>query len=251
MFCELYKAAPVCCAVLTAFVLCCPARVQAAHSGVLAPGAACDAAGRVAEMAAHIPRGLLRAIGQVESGRPDAASGAVLPWPWTLNLSGQGRFYASQDEALMALRQAVAEGVRSIDVGCFQVSLLYHPDAFPSLAAALDPVANANYAAEFLASLQQRTGNWPTAVAWYHSAEATRGEPYRAAVLARWDRREGSAETIQSDPFVVHIGGAIARMLPVVWTPLQPSSVVTVRPQPGMRPFRLPRVMTPMLARQF
>ena len=41
-----------------------------------------------------------------------------------------------------------AQGARSIDVGCMQVNLLHHADAFASLEQAFDPVANARYAAD-------------------------------------------------------------------------------------------------------
>ena len=227
--------------------------MRAARSEVTTPGAACDAAGRAAETAARIPAGLLHAIGQVESGRPDAVSGTTEPWPWTLDLSGEGRFYASKYEALTALQQAVAAGVRSIDVGCFQVNLLYHPDAFPSLEAALDPVANANYAAAFLDSLRQRTGDWKTAVAWYHSAEALRGGLYRDAVEARWG---GSPAAEPSDPFVLHIGrGSTAGFEPAVWTPFPSpvTSIPTLQRERAVSPERrrshLPQVITPVPVR--
>jgi hypothetical protein len=46
-----------------------------------------------------------------------------------------------------------AAGITSLDVGCLQVNLAQHPDAFSTLAAAFDPVANADYGAAFLTSL--------------------------------------------------------------------------------------------------
>jgi hypothetical protein len=35
------------------------------------------------------------------------------------------------------------EGVRSIDIGCMQINLVHHPDAFGSLEAGFDPITNA------------------------------------------------------------------------------------------------------------
>ncbi len=78
------------------------------------------------------------------------------------------------------------QGQRNIDVGCFQVNLGYHPDAFPTLAAAFDPQSNADYAAGFLATLYARTGTWQDAVAAYHSATPWQGAAYRTRVFAQW-----------------------------------------------------------------
>jgi hypothetical protein len=145
----------------------------------------------IAERSAGIPEGLLLAIGVRESGRFDPQTGRALPWPWSVNRDGQGKIFATQDEAVAYVAEAQRAGSRSIDVGCFQISLKYHPGAFASLQEAFDPTANAAYAARFLRELYDREGNWETAVADYHSATSWFGEPYRDAVLAIW-RGEGS-----------------------------------------------------------
>ena len=100
----------------------------------------------------RLPLRLLGAIAEVESGRPDSA-GKVRPWPWTINVEGRGEFFASKQQAIDAVRAVQAQGVRSIDVGCMQVNLMHHPNAFASLDAAFDPTANALYAARFLNTL--------------------------------------------------------------------------------------------------
>ena len=56
---------------------------------------------------------------------------------------------------MAAVRAMQANGVRSIDVGCGQINLMYHPDAFPNLELAFDPQANAAYAARFLKALSR------------------------------------------------------------------------------------------------
>jgi len=132
-----------------------------------------------------LPSGLLLAIGQVESGRFDPRLERRVPWPWTIDLAGAPLFFANATDAVAAARAADRSGV-SEDVGCFQISLLYHPHAFASLAEAFDPVANARYAADFLTELYARTGSWPAAVALYHSATPALGEPYAARVLSTW-----------------------------------------------------------------
>ncbi len=144
----------------------------------------CAAAAAAAEQRFGIPNGLLLAIGHVETGR--SGPGGAAPWPWSINAAGQDQILASLPEAVAAVRARQAGGVASIDVGCFQVNLMYHPAAFASMEEAFDPVANATYAAAFLASLHTRTGGWQAAVAAYHSATPARGLPYRDRVLADW-----------------------------------------------------------------
>jgi soluble lytic murein transglycosylase-like protein len=76
--------------------------------------------------------------------------------------------------------------VRSIDVGCAQINLMYHPSAFASVEQAFDPASNADYAARFLKELRDTTagGNWMTAAGDYHSLTPELAEPYRQQVEA-------------------------------------------------------------------
>lgn len=150
------------------------------------PGAQCRAAIAQAERIGAIPAQLLAAIGRVESGRRDPVSGSFSPWPWTVNAEGKGYYFDSKAEAIAAVRKMNAEGVHSIDVGCLQVNLMHHPNAFTSLEAAFDPVQNATYAAKFLNDLHSQSVNWPKATALYHSANPELGEPYQNKVLAAW-----------------------------------------------------------------
>ncbi len=151
-----------------------------------APSALCRAAILQAERTSHVPDRLLDAIAMVESGRRDPISGAVYPWPWTINAEGVGHFYESKAEAIAAVQAFQARGVRSMDVGCMQVNLQYHPDAFASLDQAFDPVANAAYGARFLQQLYNQTNAWPLAAAAYHSFTPDIGADYARKVLAAW-----------------------------------------------------------------
>jgi hypothetical protein len=170
------------CAVLAVWVVLAPLRAGAAD----ADWQACAQAGAAAEQRFDIPSGLLRAIGQVESGR-SGPGGLAAPWPWTIEAAGQGRYLPSREEAVAVVRELLSGGTASIDVGCFQVNLHYHPAAFASLDEAFDPVANALYAASFLTALHARDGSWEAAVAAYHSATPEHGLPYRDRVLAAWN----------------------------------------------------------------
>ena len=162
------------------------------------PGLLCRTAIDAAERAQAIPAHLLAAIGRVESGRRDDVTGAWHPWPWTVNAEGEGHYYDSKPQAIAAVRALMARGVRSIDVGCMQVNLMHHPDAFPTLDQAFDPAANTAYAARFLRELYGQSGAWPKAVAAYHSATPELSGPYAKKVLAVWpeESRHAGAGTL-------------------------------------------------------
>jgi hypothetical protein len=185
----------------------------------------CLAAATDAERQYAIPPGLLAAIGEVESGRRNVESHRAGPWPWTIDADGTGMFLSSLPVAVKTLRELRDQGARMVDVGCFQVDLTYHPDAFATLAEAFDPVANVQFAARFLASLHQRFGNWPAAVMNYHSASPERGMPYRDRVLAVWQGHEEPSSSpalwapIAIVPEVIRLGPTTSA-LPTIVTPI-------------------------------
>ncbi len=145
----------------------------------------CEEAGHGAETGAGLPGDLLVAIGRVESGR-HGEGGRVAPWPWSVNAAGQGYYLPSRAEAVALVRSLQARGVQSIDVGCFQVNLFYHPAAFTSLEDAFDPASNARAAASFLHRLKEAASGWAEAVGHYHSADPARADPYARMVMASW-----------------------------------------------------------------
>ena len=151
-----------------------------------APSALCRTAILQAERGTRVPDRLLDSIAVVESGKRDPVSGAVYPWPWTINAEGIGHWYDSKAEAIAAVLALQARGVRSIDVGCMQVNLSFHPEAFASLDMAFDPMTNAAYGARFLQQLFNQTNAWPLAVAAYHSFTPDIGADYAKKVLAAW-----------------------------------------------------------------
>lgn len=146
----------------------------------------CEAAIIAAERGAGSAPGLLHAIGIVESGRSDPRSGERRPWPWTVSAEGLGTYYSSKADAIAAVQALQARGVASIDVGCMQVNLFYHPSAFRSLEEAFDPAPNARYAARFLVSLYGRTRDWPAAAAAYHSFTPDPAAQYAKLIAAVW-----------------------------------------------------------------
>lgn len=198
--------------------------------------ATCDQAGARTEADLNLPPGLLRAIGRVESGRRDPATGVFAPWPWTINAAGQGRFFTDAASAAAAVRTPQAAGTASIDIGCFQVNLFHHLRAFRQLEEGFDPAANAAYAGAFLRSLHQRLGSWEAAVAAYHSATTERGDAYRARVFAAWNpsgaalpvpRAAAPAPSRRVGPVVIRISGpdlSAPEAAIRVWTPSRPGT---------------------------
>ena len=151
-------------------------------------GHLCRAAITEAERGANLPRGLLQAIGRVESGRRDPETGQFAPWPWTTNAEGEGKYFPTREAAIAHVRQLQARGVRIIDVGCMQVNLHHHANAFASLEQAFDPLINARYAARFLTELNGGRADWRQAAGHYHSQTPERAGPYREKVLAAWEQ---------------------------------------------------------------
>ena len=107
---------------------------------------------------------MLHSISIVESGRLDEVEKKIYPWPWAVNVEGAPYYFNDEQSAIHFVRTKLAAGVKSIDVGCNQISLLHHGKNFPSLNHAFNPYHNSRYAAEFLQSNYNESKNWFTAV---------------------------------------------------------------------------------------
>ncbi len=203
------------------------------------PHLACDRAAAQAERISSLPAGLLAAIGTVESGRADATGTYRRAWPWSINADGWGYFAASKTEAISTVRALQERGARYIDVGCFQVDLFYHPDAFTSLEQAFDPDANARAASRILLLGRFSATGWNQAIAAYHSASLLRGAWYLQRVLEAWPGARARLGGL--DPGPGQIPGYVVLLSPQaklvrVVTAADPS----LTPLPG-----LPRVISP------
>lgn len=152
----------------------------------------CAAAVSRQERLSRIPSRLLTAISLVESGRWDRKTKSSAAWPWTVTAEGKGRFFPSKAAAIAAVTRLRKRGITSIDVGCMQVNLHFHPEAFASLDEAFDPETNAAYAASFLVSLRKDHGSWRRAVQHYHSSTREKRIPYQKKVYATWRGRDAT-----------------------------------------------------------
>ena len=125
------------------------------------------------------PKNLLSAIASVESGKNlNRAQSFKTPWPWTINTGGKGYFFKTRSSAIKKVKYLLKKGVRNIDVGCMQVNLHYHPNAFRNLKEAFNPNTNVRYAANFLKKLHKNKGNWNDAIGSYHSGQKDRKKKY-------------------------------------------------------------------------
>jgi len=212
---------------LTLMLLCLagPVAAEPTIATGLAPGLLCRRAIESAERGTAIAPHLLAAISRVESGRQDPLSGQWHPWPWTVDAEGQGSFYDTKAEAVAAVRAMQARGVQSIDVGCMQVNLMHHPDAFPNLEMAFEPQVNAAYAARFLRELFAQTGDWSKATALYHSATPELGAEYQRKVQAVWPEESRLAGLASASPLARAWGATLGSSQPGFMrvTQLQPS----------------------------
>ena len=145
------------------------------------------------ERANGIPSQLLTAIARAESGRADPDTGTVHAWPWTVTSPEGDIKYATKWEAVDAVRDLQRRGVTNIDVGCMQINLHHHGRAFRNLNHAFDPESNVAYAAHFLTQQYRRTGDWRTAVAYYHSTTPKFYKPYVAKVEELWRQARADA----------------------------------------------------------
>lgn len=163
----------------------------------------CDQAAQKAAATSGVPVEFLLAITRVETGR--RTGGQLHPWPWTINLAGQGYWFGDASEAMEFATDQLALGQENFDVGCFQINLHWHGAEFASLKAVFDPQTNADYAADFLATLYDSEGGWPEAVAAYHSRTPDKAADYLQkveAVLAGFARGDTPEMAVVKQPRV-------------------------------------------------
>lgn len=146
-----------------------------------------------AERMLGVPAHLLTAISKAESGRHNKAHRAVFAWPWTVMAEGKGRYLPSREAAVQEVRMLKKKGVRNIDVGCMQINLMYHPQAFSSLEQAFEPAYNVAYSAKYLLDHYRELNSWEAAVGRYHSATPKYNLRYRTKVMEIWQKEQRTA----------------------------------------------------------
>ncbi|PZX15083.1 hypothetical protein LX81_02672 [Palleronia aestuarii] len=95
----------------------------------------------------------------------EVAGDSADPSPWRVTVDGRSQSFDARDTALGRAYHVFREGEESFAVGCFRVDFDLHGRHFASLDEMFDPLANARYAARFLALLHDDLGDWDKAVA--------------------------------------------------------------------------------------
>ncbi len=148
----------------------------------------CSAAAKQAGTEYGVNFDLLQTIAVVESGKWDNLQNRFVAWPWTVNINGKGHYFTSKEEAVKAVKEAQAKGIKSIDVGCMQVNMKFHGKAFSSVEDALDPLKNVQYSAKFLRTLYSSSGrDWKRAARRYHSGNPKEGQLYTDRLENRFE----------------------------------------------------------------
>lgn len=169
---------------------------------LITDGALCSVAAKEAGIEYGVNFDLLQTISAVESGRWDNLQNRYVAWPWTVNVKGKGYYYASKEDAIRAVQKFQSQGIESIDVGCMQINLKYHGEAFSSLDDAIDPLKNVKYSAKFLRSLYSRHGqSWKKAAKRYHSANPEKGEAYTKRLERRFEKYKIAGFALGSNLF--------------------------------------------------
>ena len=141
-----------------------------------------------------IPPALFYAIALTESGYTMPTAEGIRPWPWTLNIRGEGRYYPSRRAAVAALAATVHGGETAVDVGVMQIHWHYHHAALGGVRRALDPYHNLRVGADILAQCYQQRADWWSATGCYHAPNnATLARRYQARVQRHW-------RTVVQDP---------------------------------------------------
>ena len=165
-------------------------------------GALCSVAAKEAGNEYGVDFDLLQTISAVESGRWDNLQNRYVAWPWTVNVKGKGYYFASREDAVRAVKKFQAQGIESIDVGCMQINLKYHGEAFNSVDEAIDPSNNVKYSAKFLRTLYSKHGqNWKKAAKRYHSGNPEKGEAFPKRLESRFEKYKVAGLTVSSKLF--------------------------------------------------
>lgn len=147
---------------------------------------------QLAAQHAGIPSTVLYAVALQESGI--RRRGRLVPWPWTLNVAGQPRRFATRADACAGLRLAMGSIPHTrIDAGLGQVNLGYHRHRVVTPCELLDPYRNLAIAADILREQYTAGESWLLAMGRYHRpAGGAPAARYRQSVSRHLARVQGT-----------------------------------------------------------
>lgn len=121
---------------------------------------------------------ILYAVALVESAKVDHR--LATPWPWALNSQGRPVIPSSRLEAREILSDAMAKGIRAIDVGLMQVNIRWHGHRVRSPEELLDPEINIRVGADVLAdAIRSAPGDLILGIGRYHAGWHNHSDAYR------------------------------------------------------------------------
>lgn len=130
-----------------------------------------------------VEKELLYAIALAESKKA-AGSESMRPWPWALNIEGKGYLFETREEAETELNNAIAAGIKSIDVGPMQVNLLWNGFRVERPEDLFDIQTSAMVGAAILSEAMLSSPNDKTiGVGRYHNWDADKARVYGTRVL--------------------------------------------------------------------
>lgn len=146
-----------------------------------------------------LPPALLYAVALTESGQNSLSEGQFRPWPWALNINGEGRYFRSRQGAWQALQAVLATADSSVDssvnssvntsvdIGLMQINWRYHRAVLGSTWQALDPYHNLRVAAVILRDCHAVHGHWLASVGCYHAPNhPANAHAYARRVKQHW-----------------------------------------------------------------
>lgn len=112
------------------------------------------------------------------------------PWPWTINVRGQGWFFKDRMSAYKAAQYLLDNGITSFDVGTHQVNWKWHQKRFTSLWDAFQPEVNYRVAHQIYREEFKATGDAGKAIMRYHSRDPTKGAHYLAGFMQQLNSKK-------------------------------------------------------------
>lgn len=124
-----------------------------------------------------VPPAVLYAVAKVESNFKIKIG--YYPWPWTLNIKGQSRYFATRAEACDAALAGIAKhGKYGVDIGLTQQNWGWIGSShYAHPCDSLSPIDNLNTAVIELRKCFEKEGDWIKAAGCYHRPAG--GEPAR------------------------------------------------------------------------
>lgn len=149
---------------------------------------------QLAAQQAGIPSAVLYAVALQESGI--RRNNRIVPWPWSLNVAGESRRYATRAGACAGLHHALRQvPPMRVDAGLGQINLGYQKHRYSQPCDVLDPYRNLTIAADILKEQHNAGEDWLLAVGRYHRpAGGAPAARYRRSVSQHLARVVGKSQ---------------------------------------------------------